>query len=125
MIRSRLIACCEYVVGSHEAKEEVMISKKRFGIVALWSIVMCAPSTSFAQHAMGSAGQHGVDRERSAVYDVKTEVTLTGAVAQVKTTRNPKSNVKETHLFLKTNTGVVEIRANRVPHRAEGAHQDG
>jgi hypothetical protein len=110
MIRSCLIVCGECFFRSPEAKREtVMITKKRFGIVALWSIVMCVPSMSFAQHAPGSVRQHGAGREQGPAYDAKTEVTLTGTVGEVKTARNPRSNVKETRLFLKTDTGTVEI----------------
>jgi hypothetical protein len=110
MIRSRLIVCGECLFRSPEAEREtVMITKKRFGIVALWSIVMCVPSMSFAQHVQGSVRQHGASREQGPAYDAKTEVTLTGAVGEVKTARNPRSNVKETRLFLKTDTGTVEI----------------
>jgi hypothetical protein len=110
MIRSRLIVCGECFFRSPEAEREtVMITKKRFGIVALWSIVMCVPSMSFAQHAPGSVRQHGAGREQGPAYDAKTEVTLTGTVGEVKTARNPRSNVKETRLFLKTDTGTVEI----------------
>jgi hypothetical protein len=110
MTWSRLVACSTSVYRSHEAKrEKVMIAKKRFGIVALWSIVMCVPSMSFAQHAPGSVRQHGASREQGLAYDAKTEVRLTGAVGEVKTARNPWSNVKDTRLFLKTDTGTVEI----------------
>jgi hypothetical protein len=66
-----------------------MIIKKRFGIVELWSIVLCVSSTSFAQHAPGSVGEHRAGWEQNPAYDAKTESTVTGAVGDVKTARNP------------------------------------
>ena len=88
------------------------------GVVTLSSLGVFLPSTLLAQHG---PGRHGP--RPAPVYDPKSEATFTGTVADVKTGRSAlrslarihtlglgQKGVQEKRLFLRTDTGRVEVQ---------------
>jgi hypothetical protein len=99
------------------------------GVVALWSLGACVPSTVLAQHGPSTGDsrperpQENPDQE-GPTYDPNTEVTFTGTVTDIKTGGPGRlgwlmkvhtlglghQGAQETQLLLKTDTDTVRIQ---------------